>query len=132
MVGYKNPFKVICFGGIKMPNLEFDHKFEILQEAEKYVNEIHSARLNPTQSITGESARMWGIIEKWGLDQDPKLLKPENKGYFTTIIGMILDSEKEAIKMCINTMSNSSKRNDKWETIAFKFLEAKALSKEKK
>lgn len=115
-----------------MANLDVDHKLELIKEAEEYVNQIHTARLNPTQSVSGESARIWKLIEKWGLDQDSKLLKPDNKGYFTLIVAMVLDAEKEAIKMCVSAVGKASRKSTKWETIASKFLETKNFAREKK
>ena len=115
-----------------MNNLGVDQKLDLIKEAENYVNQIHEARLSPTQSVHGEAARIWRLMEKWGLDQDSKIIKPENKGYFTTIIAMILDVEKETIKMCVSTVGQQQNKNIQWELIASKFLEKKSFASEKK
>lgn len=115
-----------------MADKQIENKLEILKEAEKCVDQIFLARSSPSQSVTGESARIWNMIEEWGLDHDQRMLKQENKGYFVSVVAMILSAEKEAIKMCMVSMKKSSRKGSKWEKTQSKLSKTKIKTTEEK
>ena len=61
------------------------------------------------------------------MDVDNKLMKKENKGYFTSMVAMMLSVEKETIKMCIVSIGKSHRKGSKWDTIVSKFSKNSSL-----
>jgi hypothetical protein len=104
-----------------MFNSNPDNKMDLLQDAEKIVDQINAAWLNPKKSISGDAARIWDEIQAWNIDQDGKLLKKENRGYFISLIAMFLSVEKETIKMCLSTVSKTNRKGSKWDKVVSKF-----------
>ena len=66
----------------------------------------------------GDSARIWNTIKNWNMDIDNKLMKKDNKGYFISMVAMMLSLEQETIKMC---MAAKTRKGSKWNTIVSKF-----------
>lgn len=97
---------------------EFDDKIALLKNAEEIVNQIYAAWENPTNSVYGDSARIWNTIKNWNMDIDNKLMKKDNKGYFISMVAMMLSLEQETIKMC---MAAKTRKGSKWNTIVSKF-----------
>jgi hypothetical protein len=52
------------------------------------------------------------------MDIDNKLMKKDNKGYFISMVAMMLSVEQETIKMC---MAAKTRKGSKWNTIVSKF-----------
>lgn len=109
-----------------------DSKLEILKESQGYVDQIFSALSNPSQSVSGEAARFWNMIEEWGLSRDPKIIKEENRGYLVSLIAMLISAEREVAKIFMMTISRPSRKGSKWETVISKFSKTKIMSKEEK
>lgn len=111
---------------MKKLNNIINEKMELLKDAEKIVDEIYEAWENPSCSVYGSSARIWGIIKKWNIDLDNKLIKKENKGYFISLVAMMLSIEKDTVNMCIYSKVSSC-RGSKWDTIVGKFLKTSLM-----
>lgn len=122
---------VINIGG-KMIDKNSDLKLEILKESQGYVDQIFSAISNPSQSVSGEAARFWSMIEEWGLSRDPKIFKEENRGYLVSLIAMLINAERDVAKIFMMTISRPSRKGSKWETVISKFSKTKIMSKEEK
>lgn len=104
-----------------MFNIHSDDKMDLLQQSEKIVDQITAAWLNPKKSISGDAARIWDAMQTWNIDQDGKLMKKENRGYFISLVAMFLNVEKETIKMCLSTISKTNRKGSKWEKVVSKF-----------
>ena len=101
-----------------MISKDIDEKMLVLKDAEKIVEQIYNAWENPT---------IWNTIKNWNMDVDNKLMKKENKGYFTSMVAMMLSVEKETIKMCIVSIGKSHRKGSKWDTIVSKFSKNSSL-----
>lgn len=110
-----------------MISKDIDEKMLVLKDAEKIVEQIYNAWENPTNAISGDAARIWNTIKNWNMDIDNKLMKKENKGYFTSMVAMMLSVEKETIKMCIVSIGKSHRKGSKWDTIVSKFSKNSSL-----
>lgn len=105
-----------------MNNKEINEKMEMLKEAEEIVDQIYSAWENPTSSVYGNAARIWNMIKAWNIDVDNRLMKKDNKGYFISLVALIISAEKEAIKMLFSSKEKKANKGSKWEKIIEKNL----------
>jgi hypothetical protein len=115
-----------------MTDQNSDSKLEILKESQSYVDQIFSALSNPSQSVSGEAARFWSMIDEWGLNRDPKITKEENRGYLVSLIAMMISAERNVAKIFMTHISRPSRKGSKWETVISKFSKTKIMSKEEK